>query len=76
MSLSRVFPEQMELITLCRKTDSVLDEICTDFDEVATEVSLLEKQDQVTCETELADLKDTLTALQKEIIQILSQPKS
>ena len=74
--LSREFSEQIEVMRIRRKHDSQLNGICSDFEEIAMEISDLESRDQVSSKDEIADLKNTLFALRKEIMEILSQPQN
>lgn len=71
--VEKTFPQTIGDIRLLRATNPVFDEICQDFEEVATLIARRESNGPQSADPYLADLMHTLEGLRREIIKRLQQ---
>jgi hypothetical protein len=69
--LEIAFPGQTQVIATWRNTDGVLDEICRDFEEIATALAEIQSDGKRGEVGQISDLKTCLEGLHQEIADYL-----
>ncbi len=74
--LTQDFIGQISMIRSLRRSNAVLDEVCENYEEIATCLAEMKLKETEVSEDEMSDFVDTLNALREEINLILSKSQN